>query len=171
MVLKSRSANANKLRASTPHSSTVRERSVVKRQCVVRVSPSKTPSEVFVFPMSITKSIVTLSWPVRRSHRRRERFESFRPLSLPAARRHFPTRASFLRRYHSQARRAPAGQTHTKSEHTTRESCALFPAALAACRIARRSPRAALRESARGPALHQQPLLRILPDRPPSAAN
>src|SRR5215207_7215748 len=61
MALKSSPANANRLRACTPYSSTVRARSVVRRQCHARRSPSNTPSEVFVFPTSITSSISPLS--------------------------------------------------------------------------------------------------------------
>src|SRR5438477_8553660 len=55
--LKSRPANAKRLRACTPHSSPVRARAVVRRQCVTRFSPSNTPSEVLVLPMSITRSM------------------------------------------------------------------------------------------------------------------
>src|SRR5258708_33106751 len=57
MVLKSSPASSNKLRACTPYSSTVRLRAVVKRQCATSSAPAKTPSEVFVFPTSITRSI------------------------------------------------------------------------------------------------------------------
>src|SRR5437588_5988201 len=60
--LKSSAASAKRLRVCTPHSSTVRARAVVRRQCATRFSPSNTPSEVLVLPMSITKSI---SGPVR----------------------------------------------------------------------------------------------------------
>src|SRR3989440_11311290 len=55
--LKSRPANAKRLRVCTPHSSPVRSRAVVSRQFAVRFSPSNTPSEVLVLPMSITKSM------------------------------------------------------------------------------------------------------------------
>src|SRR2546421_3950096 len=59
--LKSSSASEKRFRACTPHSSTVRERAVVSRQCAASVSPSKTPSDVLVLPMSITSSIVSLN--------------------------------------------------------------------------------------------------------------
>src|SRR5437660_5563417 len=55
--LKSSSASEKRFRACTPHSSTVRERAVVRRQCAASVSPSKTPSDVLVLPMSITSNI------------------------------------------------------------------------------------------------------------------
>src|ERR1044072_1019029 len=57
IALKSIPANSNKLRACTPYSSTVRARAVVKRQCATSSVSLKTPSEVFVFPASITSSI------------------------------------------------------------------------------------------------------------------
>src|SRR5919205_909718 len=60
MALKSSPANANRLRACTPYSSTVRARSVVSRQCQANLSPSNTPKEVFVFPTSTTSSISPL---------------------------------------------------------------------------------------------------------------
>src|SRR3712207_3086544 len=54
---KSTPPSAKRLRASTPYSSAVRARSVVRRQWTTRCSPSKTPSEVFVLPTSMTRSI------------------------------------------------------------------------------------------------------------------
>src|ERR1044071_8871441 len=61
MALKSSPAKAKRLRAWTPYSSTVRARSVVRRQCHARRSPSNTPKDVFVLPTSITNSIPFLS--------------------------------------------------------------------------------------------------------------
>src|ERR1051326_2445606 len=61
MALKSSPATANRLRASSPYSSPVRARSVVRRQCQASRSPSNTPSDVFVFPTSITRSISSSS--------------------------------------------------------------------------------------------------------------
>src|SRR3954465_15532970 len=58
--LKSSAARAKRFRACRPHSSTVRERAVVSRQCAESFSPSKTPSEVFVLPISMTSSIQSL---------------------------------------------------------------------------------------------------------------
>src|SRR5438067_2237884 len=55
--LKSRPANAKRLRVCTPHSSPVRSRAVVSRHFATRFSPSNTPSEVLVLPMSITRSM------------------------------------------------------------------------------------------------------------------
>src|ERR1043166_799340 len=55
--LKSSPARENKFRACTPHSSAARERAVGRPQCTNNFSPSNTPSEVFVLPMSITSSI------------------------------------------------------------------------------------------------------------------
>src|SRR5688572_12694339 len=60
IALKSTPASSNRLRAWTPYSSTVRARAVVKRQWATSSVPSKTPSEVFVFPASITSSIVSI---------------------------------------------------------------------------------------------------------------
>src|SRR5262249_55605067 len=60
IVLKSKSASANKLRTCTPHSSPVRARAVVRRQSAINFSSSNTPSDVFVFPTSITSSILNL---------------------------------------------------------------------------------------------------------------
>src|SRR5450432_891127 len=57
MVLKSISASANRLRACTPYSSMVRLRAVVSRQCATNSAPRYTPSEVFVLPASMTRSI------------------------------------------------------------------------------------------------------------------
>src|ERR671939_976056 len=61
MDLKSSPAKAKRLRAWTPDSSTVRARSVVRRQCHASRSPSKTPSDVFVFPTSITSNMFSPS--------------------------------------------------------------------------------------------------------------
>src|SRR5438874_642144 len=85
--LKSSSASEKRFLACTPHSSTVRERAVVSRQCAASVSPSKTPSDVLVLPMSITSSIVSLNSRHFQFHRppRVRRFPSsqFRQPSLP----------------------------------------------------------------------------------------
>src|SRR5947209_17139845 len=57
MALKSSPANAKRFRACTPYASVVRAFSVVRRQCQASRSPSNTPSEVFVFPTSITSNM------------------------------------------------------------------------------------------------------------------
>src|SRR5438874_8293034 len=85
--LKSSSASEKRFRACTPHSSTVRERAVVSRQCAASVSPSKTPSDVLVLPMSITSSIVSLNSKPFQFHPpprvRRFPLSQFRQPSLP----------------------------------------------------------------------------------------
>src|SRR5260370_5884640 len=60
--LKSRSVSAKRLRACTPHSSTVRARAVVRRRCARGFAPSNGASEVLVLPMWMTKS---RSGPIR----------------------------------------------------------------------------------------------------------
>src|SRR5687768_12223604 len=60
MALKSTPASSNRFRACTPYSSTVLARAVVRRQWATSSVPSKTPSEVFVFPASITSNIVSV---------------------------------------------------------------------------------------------------------------
>src|SRR5919202_179597 len=74
--LKSRPASAKRLRACTPYSSIVRARSVVRRQCQARYSSSNTPSDVFVFPTSITSNIRLSSSQVKQ-YRERRRVDKF----------------------------------------------------------------------------------------------
>src|SRR5215831_5407621 len=57
MSFRSIPASANRLRVSTPYSSTVCSRAVVNRQLAISSSPRNTPSTVFVFPTSIVSSI------------------------------------------------------------------------------------------------------------------
>src|SRR5207245_192098 len=51
----------NRLRVSTPYSSTVCSRAVVSRQFAISCGPRNTPSTVFVFPTSIVSSIYRAS--------------------------------------------------------------------------------------------------------------
>src|SRR2546430_2062735 len=85
--LKSSSASEKRFLACTPHSSTVRERAVVSRQCAASISPSKTPRDVLVLPMSITSSIVSLNSRPFQFHPpprvRRFPLSRFRQPSLP----------------------------------------------------------------------------------------
>src|SRR2546429_671839 len=61
MSLRSSPARVNRLRVSTPYSSTVCSRAVVSRQFAISCGPRNTPSTVFVFPTSIVSSIYRAS--------------------------------------------------------------------------------------------------------------
>ena len=61
MAFWSNPASANKFRVSTPYSSTVRSRAVVKRQFATSSSPRNTPSTVLVLPTSMVSSIYRAS--------------------------------------------------------------------------------------------------------------
>src|SRR6266849_2699123 len=89
----SRPASVNRLRVSTPYSSTVCCRAVVSRQLAINSSPRNTPSTVFVLPTSMVSSILRCLRYVTRNHRRHlaavppHLQQSFRPQSSGRSRK------------------------------------------------------------------------------------